>query len=68
MIKIGSEKLFTMTELLENLAEHLRSTKIEDIIEDIKNGACDFEISVIAGAIGESVGFVRGFVTSRREG
>ena len=63
MIKIGNEKLFTMAELLENLAAYLRTSKIEDI----KKGACDWEISAVAGVIGESADFVQGFVTSRRE-
>jgi hypothetical protein len=31
MIKIGNEKLFTMTELLENLAAYLKATPIDDI-------------------------------------
>ncbi len=66
MIKIGNEKLFTMTELLENLTAYLRLTTMT--VEDIKTGACDFEISAVAAIIGESADFVRGFVTSRREG
>ena len=63
MIKIGNEKLFTMTELLENLAAYLNQyTKV-----DIQNGLGEFEIMAIAAAIGESADFVRGFVTSRRD-
>ena len=60
MIKIGNEKLFTMTELLENLAAYLLLEGTESLI---KNGAYDFEISAIAATIGESADFVRGFVT-----
>lgn len=62
MIKIGNEKLFTMTELLENLAAYLKATPIDDI----KRGANNFEISAVAAIIGESADFVRGFVTSRK--
>jgi hypothetical protein len=61
MIKIGNEKLFSMMELLENLAAYLQATPIDDI----KQGACDFEISAIAATIGESADFVRGFVARR---
>ncbi len=64
MIKIGNEKLFTMTELLENLRIYLGYASMNDL----KRGASDFEISAIAAVIGESMGFVRGFVTSRKEG
>jgi hypothetical protein len=63
MIKIGNEKLFTMTELLENLAAYLYF----ETTADLKNGKADFEISAVAHIIGESANFVRGFVTSRRE-
>ena len=63
MIKIGNEKLFTMTELLENLAAYLQVVPIEDL----KRGRSDFEISAVATIIGESADFVRGFVTSRRD-
>ena len=63
MIKIGSEKLFTMTELLENLAAYLDYPLSEDELE-----CCKREISAVAAIIGESADFVRGFVTSRREG
>jgi hypothetical protein len=58
MIKIGNEKLFTMTELLENLREYLK-TETKD---DLRAGKCDFEISAVAAVIGESADFVRGFV------
>ena len=64
MIKIGNEKLFTMTELLENLAAYLNPSPVLDV----KNGYGDFEISAVAAIIEESADFVRGFVTSRREG
>jgi hypothetical protein len=64
MIKIGTEKLFSQTEILENLAAYLKATPIDDI----KQGASDFEISAIAATIGESAEFVRGFVTSRKGG
>ncbi len=64
MIKIGNEKLFSQTNLLENLATYLKATPVDDI----KRGVNDFEISAIAAVIGESADFVRGFVTSRREG
>ena len=64
MIKIGNEKLFSQTELLENLAAYLKN----ETGFDLRNGACDFEISAVAAIIGESAEFVRGFVTSRREG
>jgi len=64
MIKIGDEKLFSQTELLENFLAYLKPTPILDI----KNGYGEFEISAIAAAIGEPAEFVRGFVTSRREG
>ena len=64
MIKIGNEKLFSQTELLENLAAYLKQyTKV-----DMQNGLGDFEIMAVAAVIGESADFVRGFVTSRREG
>ena len=66
MIKIGNEKLFTMTELLENLAAYLASAGYTDF--EIRNNRCNFEISAVAAIIGESADFVRGFVTSRREG
>jgi len=64
MIKIGNEKLFSMTELLENLAAYLWDLSVDDP----KHGSSDVEISAVAATIGESAGFVRGFVTSRREG
>jgi len=64
MIKIGNEKLFTMTELLENLVAYLKHYTREDL----KNGNGDFEILAVAAIIGESADFVRGFVTSRMEG
>jgi hypothetical protein len=60
MIKIGNEKLFTMTEILEAAKEYLKG----ESIEDIRDGKCDFEISAVAATIGESPEFVRGFVTS----
>ena len=63
MIKIGNEKLFTMTELLENLAAYLDSPENED-----GPGSYRKEIAAMAAVIGESADFVRGFVTSRREG
>ena len=66
MIKIGNEKLFTSTELLESLATYLRISNYPQ--QDIKNGSFDFEILAVAAVIGESADFVRGFVTSRREG
>jgi hypothetical protein len=59
MIKIGYEKLFSQTELLENLAAYLSQFHNGDI----KNGEYDFEISAVAVVIGESADFVRGFVT-----
>ena len=59
MIKIGSDKLFSMTELLENLRAYLAKTETSD---DIRAGKCDFEISAVAEVIGESAAFVRGFV------
>lgn len=59
MIKIGTEKLFSMTELLENLRAYLK----DYTPEDMKNGAADFEINAVAAIIGESADFVRGFVT-----
>jgi len=68
MIKIGTEKLFTQTELLENLAAYLGSGYCHYNTDDIENGAGNFEISAVAATIGESTNFVRGFVTSRREG
>ena len=64
MIKIGNEKLFSQTELLENLSAYLKN----ETGFALRNGACDFEISAIAAVIGESADFVRGFVTSRMEG
>jgi hypothetical protein len=64
MIKIGNEKLFTMTELMENLRTYLL---LEGTEFSMKNGAYDFEISAVAAIIGESVDFVRGFVTSRKD-
>lgn len=64
MIRIGTDKLFSQTELLENLAAYLSQFSNGDI----KNGEFDFEISAVAAIIGESADFVRGFVTSRREG
>jgi hypothetical protein len=64
MIKIGNEKLFTMTEILENLRAYLKT----ETVDDLKDGKADFEISAVAATIGESADFVRGFVTSRREG
>lgn len=65
MIKIGNEKLFTMTELLENLRTYLL---LEGTEFSMKNGVYDFEISTVAAIIGESADFVWGFVTSRKEG
>jgi len=62
MIKIGDEKLFTMTELLENLTAYLQETPA-----NLASGNCDFEISAVAVIIGESADVVRGFVTSKRE-
>ena len=59
MIKIGSEKLFSMTEILENLRAYLKDVPLNDL----KNGRSDFEISAVAAVIGESADFVRGFVT-----
>ena len=64
MIKIGNEKLFSQTELLENLAAYLYYVSPDDL----KHGANDFELSAIAAVIGESADFVRGFVTSRKRG
>jgi hypothetical protein len=61
MIKIGNEKLFSQTELLENLAAYLEGYTPED-------PRIDQGIFIIAAIIGESADFVRGFVTSRREG
>ena len=61
MIKIGNDKLFSMMEILENLREYLQyETK-----EDIRGGACDFQISAVAVVIGESADFVRGFVANK---
>jgi hypothetical protein len=59
MIKIGYEKLFSQTELLENLKEYL---KVE-AVADLKAGKCDFEICAVAVVIGESADFVRGYLT-----
>ena len=63
MIKIGNEKLFTMTELLENLAAYLDL----EYVEEFNKTRTDIDIATIAATIGESADFVRGFVTSRRE-
>ena len=60
MIKIGMDKLFSQTELLQNLREYLAKGSTSD---DIRAGQCDFEISAVAAVIGESADFVRGFVT-----
>lgn len=61
MIKIGTEKIYTMTEILENLRNYLMVIPLDDL----KNGRSDFEISAVAAAIGETADFVRGFVTNR---
>jgi hypothetical protein len=66
MIKIGNEKLFSMTELLENFNIHLRCRGKTNW--SIDNNECFHEINSMADIIGESADFVRGFVTSRREG
>ena len=63
MIKIGTEKLFSMTEVLEGLRAYLKSETDFDIL----NGEYDFEISAVAATIGESADFVRGFVTAKRD-
>lgn len=63
MIKIGYEKLFSQTEILENLKKYLRT----ETVADLKAGKCDFEISVVAAVIGESADFVRGFVMANRD-
>ena len=65
MIKISNEKLFTMTEVLENLRAYLL---LEGTEFSMKNGAYDFEISAVAAIIGESADFIRGFITSKTEG
>ena len=65
MIKIGNEKLFTMTELLENLVAYLKDVPTNEIKI---GGMSDFDIYTVAATIGESADFVRGFITSRREG
>lgn len=65
MIKIGNEKLFTMTELLENFHKHLFYKGETDW--SINNNECYHEINAIAAIIGESADFVRGFVTSKRD-
>ena len=66
MIKIGDEKLFTMTELLENFQKYLDKELFSKF--DIQNECAELEIRPIAAIIEESADFVRGFVTSRREG
>lgn len=65
MIKIGTEKLFSQTEILENLKAYLKM--ISPTTENIKKDECVFEILAVAAVIEESVDFVRGFVTSRRD-
>lgn len=59
MIKIGTDKLFSQTEILETLRDYL---KVETVA-DLKAGKCDFEISAVAAVIGESADFVRGYLT-----
>jgi len=66
MIKIGNEKLFSQTEILENLRAYLKADGIT--IYDLERGGSVFEILAVAATIGESADFVRGFVTSRKEG
>jgi hypothetical protein len=61
MIKIGNEKLFTMTELLENLVEDIKTSELDAEVVEIA-------FITVGNIIGESADFVRGFVTSRREG
>jgi len=58
MIKIGYEKLFTQTELLESLKKYLS----RELVEDIDNGKCDFEIEVVAVMLDEKIEFIRGFI------
>lgn len=59
MIKIGTDKLFSQTEILENLKKYLRT----ETVADLKDGRADFEISAVAAVIGESADFVRGYLT-----
>ena len=61
MIKIGNDKLFSMTEILENLRTYLKDVPLRDL----KAGRSDFEISAVAATIGETADFVRGFVANK---
>ena len=63
MIKIGAEKLFSMTEILENLREYMKN----ESVFDIQNSCYNFEIAAVAALIGEHPDFVRGFVCAGRE-
>jgi len=63
MIKIGNEKIYSMTEILDNMKQYLSAVPLSDL----KNGRSDFEISAVAATINESADFVRGYVTAGRE-
>ena len=63
MIKIGNEKLFTMTETLESLKEYCKNESLADLL----NGSCNVEIDIIAEIIQESPDFVYGFVIANRK-
>ena len=64
MIKIGNEKLFSQTELLENFVAFVAYSSIEDV----KGSYWDYEIQAVAAIIGESADYVRRFLLSRKEG
>lgn len=62
MIKIGNDKLFSQSELLEAAREYFKN----ETIPDLRNGKCGFEIKAIAAIIGESPEYVIGAITAGR--
>jgi hypothetical protein len=58
----GADRLYSLTELLNNARDFLKQNKIMDIEE----GAFDFEIEFLAAVLGEHPDFVRGALRVRR--